>query len=187
MYHAFTVNDLFTVPLFLTVMTGVFNLWIDATVEFIVFIVFLNRCRIGLGTFHDLNNPVTGFGDGVIDSGTNSRHDCRAECRSLIGTDGGDFAAVNIRLQLFPEPAFGSAAGGANLLDSDSQCAHDFERIAHGEGNAFQHRPDQMLTLVTDGQTDEAATGVGVLVWCTLTGEIGQEQQPSLPMGACAA
>ena len=101
-----------------------------------------------------------------------------AEGGALAGVDRADVLAVDVGLDLPPERVAGAAAGEADLGDLDAHLADQLQAVAHGVGRPFEHRSDQMLSAVADGQADPAAAGVGVEVRGALAGQVGQEEQP---------
>src|SRR5438045_7016783 len=94
-----------------------------------------------LGIWFDFGDGFDAGGAGLFDAVPHARADASQERDAVRWALGGirnhDGAVVDVGLELAPERAASAAAGGADFADWHVHFAHDFQGIAHAEGDAF--------------------------------------------------
>ena len=119
-----------------------------------------------------------GFFDILKGPGADGRQQRRAVGRSLLAVDRRHLAAEYIGLDLPPERAARSAAGGPNPPHRHAQPLKYLQTLAHRIRHALHDRSHQMSASVCGRQTDETAACVGVGVRGPLAGKVRQKEQP---------
>ena len=121
-----------------------------------------------------------GFG-GLFDRGPDAGADAGEECDAVGGAFGGvgenNGEVVDVGLEVPPEVGACAAARGADFMNGDGHFAHDFEGIAHAEGDAFEEGSDEHVAGGAGGDADPSAAGVGIGVGAAFAGEIGEEEE----------